>query len=295
MSLLDKISAIQVKSDTRISEEDRKVCQAHQEAYEKAREMFLILREQWEVFVYEQQEIMSAASNETYIRERYYCLEGMSAKNIKKKVEYLPELLVTSIVNYFNDKYHVSVDCDEIEKIFIPEEPQYDWDKSRIEEYHEKMEDLVLRYEDILEQIFVQLGGRTFEQRAVDELKEKCHSFAWSSYSDSAEYEVKKDTIRFNGYACYFDSYYSCGEWKIKDGMKDVLRGLAHFETLRLDYLPKDIAFLVSNEDKYSASYDFDFVKFKKVRMFKNHCMDIKFASKELAHQFAEQYLGLVA
>ena len=77
--------------------------------------------------------------------------------------------------------------------------------------------------------------------------------------------------------------------------MKSVLRALAHFETQQLDYLPKDIAFLVGYDDKCSSSYEFEYEKVKKIRMFKNHRVDIKFASKELANQFAETYLGLVA
>lgn len=297
MSILDKFSAVEVKPDTRISEEDRRVCQAHQAAYEKAREAFDSLRRRWKDFVAEQQEIMSAVATESYVRERYYCMEGVSADKIRTKFEYLPELLINSIVHYFNDKYHVSVDLDEVKKVLLPVEPKYDWEKSRTAEYHKMMKTFVLRYEDILEQIFVQLGGRTFEERAVDELKEKCHAFAWSSYNKGeAKYEVQNETIHFTGYACYYKTYYSSsGCWVLEDGMKNVMRGLAHFETQQLDYLPKDIAFLVSHEDKRFATFDFTYEKIKKLRMFKNNRVDVKFASKELAHQFAEQYLGLVA
>ena len=39
----------------------------------------------------------------------------------------------------------------------------------------------------------------------------------------------------------------------------------------------------------------YPYEKLKRIRMFKNHRVDVKFASKELAHQFAEQYLGTVA
>lgn len=295
MSILDKLTAIEIKADTRISEEDRKVCQAHQAAYENSREMLLYMRELWDVFVYEQQEIMSPVTDSTYVRERYCCIEGLSSRNISKKLEHLPELLITSIVNYFNDKYHVSVSEDNLKKIFIPSSPKYDWEQSRVDEYHEKMETMILRYEDILEQIFVQLGGRTFEERALDEIKEKCHKFVWTEYSSKPSYEVKNDTVQFTGYACSFDSFYRRSEWEIKDGMKNILRGLAHFETQQLDYIPKDISFLIGHESKYSSAYDFNFEKIKKIRMFKNHRVDVKFASKALANQFVEQYLGLVA
>ena len=88
MSLLDKFSAVEVKLDTRISEEDRMVCQTHQAAYEKAREAFSSFRRKWKEFVAEQQEIMSAVATESYVRERYYCLEGVSADKIRIKFEY---------------------------------------------------------------------------------------------------------------------------------------------------------------------------------------------------------------
>ena len=56
---------------------------------------------------------------------------------------------------------------------------------------------------------------------------------------ESIEYEVKNDTIQFNGYACSYESWMSRCVWKINDGMRDVLRALAHFETQQLDYLNK--------------------------------------------------------
>ena len=183
----------------------------------------------------------------------------------------------------------------EVKKKLVPDSPQFDWEKSRTNEYHKQMRELTLKYEDVLEQIFVQLGGRTFAERALDELKEKCHKFSWNNYKGLPEYEVQNETIHFNGYACSFDAWLSRSVWKFNDGMRDVLRGLAHFETQQLDYLPKDIAFLVGYDDKCSSSYEFDYEKLKRIRMFKNHRVDVRFASKELAHQFAEQYLGLVA
>ena len=72
-------------------------------------------------------------------------------------------------------------------KALLPESPKYDWEKSRSKEYHKIMREFTLSYEDVVEQIFVQLGGRTFEQRTLDELKEKCHKFAWNIYHGKVE------------------------------------------------------------------------------------------------------------
>ena len=295
MSILDKFSAVEIKTDSRISEEDRDFCQKHQKAYLEARDALRSIKKQWKELYDAQMALMEQISDSEYTRERYIRIEGLSTSSLKNKIELLPDLFITSLVLYFNDKYHVSVKADEIKKVLLPESPKHDWEKSRSKEYHKKMRELTLCYGDVVEQIFVQLGGRTFEQRALDELKEKCHSFSWSTYNNQAEYEIKNDTIQFTSYACHYESWMSRCIWKINDGMKNVLRGLAHFETQQLDYLPKDIAFLVGYDDKCSSSYEFDYEKVKRIRMFKNHRVDVKFASKELAHQFAEQYLGLVA
>jgi len=295
MSLLDKLSAIEIKPDTRISEADREFCQKHQKAYLEARDALISIKKQWQTIYDAQMAVMETIADSEYTRDRYLKVDGLSTSSLSNKIEILPELFITSLVNYFNGKYHVSVSVEAAKKALLPESPKYDWEKSRTKEYHEKMRDFILRYEDVVEQIFVQLGGRTFEQRALDELKEKCHKFAWNLYHSKAEFEVRNDTIQFTGYACSYDSWLSRCVWKFNDGMRDVLRGLAHFETRQLGYLPKDIAFLVSYDDKCSSSYEFNYEKLKKIRMFKNHRVDVKFASKEIAHQFAEQYLGLVA
>lgn len=295
MSLLDKFSAVEIKADSRISEEDRDFCQKHQKAYLEARAVLKSIKKQWKELYDAQMAIMENISDSEYTRDRYIKVDGLSTSSLSNKIELLPELFVTSLVNYFNSKYHVSVSVEAAKKALLPESPKYDWEKSRAKEYHKMMRDFILRYEDVVEQIFVQLGGRTLEQRALDELKEKCHKFAWNLYHSKAEFEIKNDTIQLTGYACSYESWMSRCVWKFNDGMRDVLRALAHFETQQLDYLPEDIAFLVGYDDKCSSSYDFDYEKLKKIRMFKNHRVDVKFASKELAHQFAEKYLGLVA
>ena len=295
MSLLDKFSAIEVKADTRISEADREFCQKHQKAYLEARDALRSIKKQWKELYDAQMAIMEQISDSEYTKDRYIRLEGLSTTSFTQKIELLPELFITSLVTYFNGKYHVSVSVEAAKKALLPESPRYDWEKSRTKEYHKMMRDFTITYEDVVEQIFVQLGGRTFGQRALDELKEKCHKFAWNTYHSRAEYEIKSDTIQLTGYACSYDSWLSRCVWKFNDGMRDVLRALAHFETQQLDYLPKDIAFLVGYDDKCSSAYEFDYEKLKRIRMFKNHRVDVKFASKELAHQFAEQYLGLVA
>lgn len=158
-------------------------------------------------------------------------------------------ILISRIISYFNAKYHVSIDPDPVRSVLLPQAPQYSWSKEQTRQYHETMEQLLLSYEDILEQIFIQLGGRTFIEKAVDELKEKCHAAAWNTYHNTAQYEVKNDTIRFTSYACKFDDWLGRPKWSLNDGMKNILRGAAHFETGSLEYYPSCISTLLGWDD----------------------------------------------
>lgn len=295
MNLLEKLSGVEIRPDTRISEADRRYCAANQEAYDNAMTEFLSLREKWKAFVKQQEDILSAIFSESYEKERYLRADGLSSINIRKKIEALPDTFISCLVGYFNQKYHVSVAADEIKKALLPKLPEHSVEKSRVEEYHRTMRELKLRYEDVLEQIFVQLGGRTFEERALDELKEKCHNAAWNTYRNTADYEIKNNTIRFTGYACEFDDWIGREKWSLNDGMKDVLRAASHFETGRLDFYPSAISCLLGWNDKDAPVFEFPFTKLKQLRMFKNHRVDLKFGSSAYANEFAAEYLGLVA
>lgn len=152
-----------------------------------------------------------------------------------------------------------------------------------------------LTYNDVLDQIFIQLGGRTFIEQALEEIKEKCHSAAWETYHGKPEYEVKNDTIRFTGYFCSYDNWYSHEKWSLFDNMKNILRALAFFETGMVGSYPQNIALLLGYGDKeYSTVAFTDCTKINQLKMFKNHRVDVKFTSKEFAEQFADEYLGRV-
>lgn len=291
MNLLEKLSGVEIRPDSRISEADRRFCIAHQQAYDTAREELSELRQIWKEITEHQKEILDTATDE---KGGYAALSGFSSSSIRTKLEALPDIFISNIVRYFNRQYHVSVDTEPIRTLLVPEKPESTWEKEQLKQYHTAMRELSLRYEDILEQIFIQLGGRTFMERAVDELKEKCHKAAWDTSSRIQKYEVKGDTIRFP-YACRFDDWLGRPKWSLNDGMKDILRGVSHFETGQFEYYPPGISVLLGWDDKDESVFEFSCEKVISLRMFKNRRVDLKFSSKAYASQFAAEYLGLVA
>ena len=157
------------------------------------------------------------------------------------------------------------------------------------------MDELSLSYTDILEQIFLQTGGRTFSEQALHELKEKCHQAAWITGSGKPRFEQKKSTIQFTGYACSFRDRYSGDVWELSDRTKDILRGIAHFETGMFGTIPHCLSQTLRNYDFSDNQLEFpDCEKLQSLRMFKNGRVDIRFASEAHADQFIEDYLKTI-
>ena len=77
MGLLDKFSAVEIKTDSRISEEDRDFCQKQQQAYLQARDGLMSIKKKWKELYDAQMAIMEQVSDGEYTRERY---ENSSAK-----------------------------------------------------------------------------------------------------------------------------------------------------------------------------------------------------------------------
>lgn len=139
MNVLEKISGIEICPDTRISEQDRQFCIINQNAYDTAKADLDCIRKQWDTLVKNQEDILSASTESDYEKYRFIWINGFSSRDIKKKIEILPKIFIETIVNYFNNRYHVSINSDEVKRIFIPKEPEWSWEKRITEEYHKTM------------------------------------------------------------------------------------------------------------------------------------------------------------
>ena len=227
MNALDKLNAVQIEADNRISETDRQFCEAHQAAYMDAKASLNELEYMWTDIVSRQSKLLEPAAAVWNNVQKYTYLPHFSEQDIRNQLEKLNDLFISNLVRYFNSRYKVSLDADSIIDMLLPHKPKKDYfspNTEAVTEYHQKLRTMTVDYKEVLEQIFVQLGGRTFLERALDEIKEGCHKAAWHTYSGKAEYELKNDTVRFT-YGCRFDTIFE--KWSLNDSMKEILRGLA--------------------------------------------------------------------
>lgn len=301
MSLLDKFNSIEVKADARISEHDREFCMAYHEAYVKGRAALKSLRQYVEESLNEQQSIISRVVPKDEMYDRSFFLgDSVHAHDVTNSLRNSHRVLISALVSYFERTYKVSLETDKIEEVLLPKEPDRysSYNSAEYKEYYGAVENTELKYEDILDQIFIQLGGFSFQEKALNELKQKAHDAAWNRYYGNKCYEQKKAVISFSRYACSFDSWheeYYHGEHEIQltDGMKNIIRALAYFECGDTSSIPWTLNTLLGyNWTTYNTEMQLGLEKLKSVKCFKNGRVDIRFTSEAFAREFAETFLG---
>ena len=222
---------------------------------------------------------------------------SISQISINSHIEALHIDFIMTLTHYFNSTYHVSVSSAEVSKVLLPEKPSGRWQDDYVEvnkEYQTQMQSLIVRYQDVVDQIILRLDGRSFSEQAFYELYNKCHNAAWNNRTQKPKFERKKDTLCFNGYFCRFRSWPFDG-WELCDGMKEILYGLAHYETDSYRTFPIGFPELFRYHEIEKPLVEFPTCeKVKQMKLFKNNRVDLKFHSPEYAEQFINKYLGAV-
>ena len=286
MSLLEKFSKVVVKADERISTEDRRFCEAHQVAYEEAKSSLQELKFYWETMLDTQNQLLIPVgeTNRTMYISDHSNLD-ISVRDIEKQLRKTHCTFINRIVHHFNELYHINLDTTEVENALLAKQPEDRWHHGYEEEiaaYNEQMLNMKLDYRQIIEQIFNQTNGRDLWEQAEFYIKQQCHSAAWRY--DKPNYERKTHTIQFT-YAVNYDR-------TLHESSRNILKGLAHFETGKVGILPSELDQIIGAYKLYEDSFEFeDCKKIKKLRIFRNGRMDVRFTEEAHAIQFIEVYL----
>lgn len=323
MSLLNKFSHVEIKADTRISEADKAVCLQEQEAFDKSGPALEQLADLYDTLCEEQRVIFEKDGKEFY--NPYMSVSNFSSESVRRAMETRNEAFIDRVVDHFARTYSVELNVYEIKKHLIPEKPSDDfvdirryrgWNSMTEEEradYEEKCAEhkklmeqhtdlirhLPLRYERIVDEIITQLGGFSFQERAMNEMLARCwkagHRQDWRTSKTEEEFEVKNDTLKLldSGYWCHCrdDSWRSYPEWSASDGMKHVLEAVAHFECGRMNEGHLWFPELFKYDTRENVFPINNMAKVKNIRLFKNGRVDIKFSSAAYAQEFVESYL----
>lgn len=314
-SLLDKFSTVEVKPDANISDVDKAFCQTQQAAYHAACAALEAMADEAAKYTNEQKEIVGEDGN------GFLYIDGFNPQEYIDEISKLHHRFIVRLVEHFSRTYHVELSSDQAADNLIPKKPEdpdrpfrgfgyQEWTDKEMEEwkkrqqaYKEAVEEhtstlraLRLTYEQVVEQIVTQLDGFTFQDKALNELKEAAHRGAWNRYHHKKEYEQKKAVISFSDYACHWDTWYSSPHIELSDGMKNVIRALGYYELGQIGVCERYHGFgdllgwkFEVQEIEFGDMYE----KVKSVKAFKNGRVDIRFTKESYAREFVEQFLGL--
>lgn len=296
MGLLEKFENIKIEADNRISPEDKAFCERHQAAYEAAIQNCQELKLFWEDMIRVQNELLGEDSGKPNL---LYLSSGhleLSAENINKHIERLHKKLVYVLVNHFNSAYTMSLSSNKIEEVLLPREPERgDRTGEVLKAYHDELQSLTIHYQDIVDLLINQVEGRSFTEQAFYELTAQCHQAAWNTCDGTPRFERKKNVVRYTGYGCRCKDWGRYDKWELQQSTKDILKGIAHFETGAFHLYPKGFQELLGYGGSYDNEHSFPTcVKLTQLKMFKNGRVDFKFSSDAYAEEFERLYLGSV-
>ncbi|MCY9145961.1 hypothetical protein [Bacillus sp. T9C1] len=264
MNILSKLNEITINNNDRIAETDRKYCENQFELYVAAREA---LQQALDIIkpVYEKEK---SSPNNTISLYGSYLDDYDDIKHLERRLEQIKKHFVSQIVYHFSRQYNVSLNTKIINEKY----------------------DLNLTHHHIIDEIFEQLDGFSFEERAVHELIEASKN---TIYDFDNKVTIKKSSLSINNYV-WWDTWWG---YSLKSGLTQLYIALSHFEngsTKTLDALNKMLEQLRKGDRHFDifSKYEFEsFEKIKSIKVFKNSKITIEFKNQTLAQEFANTYL----
>ena len=283
---------IEIKNENRLNQEDNAVV-------EKFKNTLADMREKFKLYInmYENNPIQKIDVNSNLeIKEKYIngvedSIRSFKAEFIENVVNRQTKNLINNLYYYFSKKYNIELKNNNHNTSYY---------EGRMAEAKENYNYFMsISIDDIVDDIFNQLGGNSLQEKAIQEAKEKIKK-ACTSYRNEKVVTVKSNTISINDFMYYASSalqwknYYRLHEEGILK-VKNLLKLLNYNNTgifeVAEDY--KTFFKIVSDyNNKFIGQYEINNSYIDSIKTFKNGKLNIKFKSSVQALEFAKKYLG---
>jgi hypothetical protein len=261
-ALLNKFANVTIKNENRISELDQKYCEKQEKTY---REALHVMEKTLESFklIYNNYSDADKNNYSTYIDK------FDDIRHLEDRIEKIKGGFISRIIYHFEKTYNVTLKDPELKKKY----------------------DVTVTYQDIVNEVFEQLGGFNFNEKAVQEIKDKISN---EVRNDNIEIKKNKLTIPYFVYVDHFDKKwgrirmsYSC-----RDKVGRLFKALTHFEigeTETVWYYQNIQQSL--NEDNPFIKYELGYEKVQSIKFFQNGKVEITFQNMQQAEEFKNEYL----
>ncbi|NBI28636.1 LPD29 domain-containing protein [Chengkuizengella marina] len=268
-NIFNKFDDIEIQNNSRISSEDQTFCETQETIY---RETIQFLETTLQQYI----EIHEKYGERSYSSDRDpsgYISNYDDIRKIENRIKEIKNDFISRICSYFSENYNVTIEKGELYEKYTTE----------------------VTYNNIIDEIFEQLDGFSFEEKAVNELKENMRSQIYRY----EKVKVNKNKLTITDYI-YWDS------WATWDGTKlswsdqkvnTLFKALSHFENNETEmmYMFNVIHKQLSEGSKQHdilSKYTINYNKIKSFKTYKNGRVDIEFYNNSQAQQFCNEYLN---
>lgn len=283
MSLAGKFGNFVIKKTDRISKEDQEWLSHREKMYKRA---LMIQKSVYDIY---------KAEDGTYTEEDRDEFSSFTVNDfgVPKRVSQIQDSYISGIFSYFSRKYHV-----ELKNEF--EHYDYDRELYRYSSKKEPVKDLVIDeidYHTVLEKIFDQLGGMSFEEKAIKEVKDKLKSKCYNSYHDTWRIKIKGNKFIYTDGYCskeiYFD-YYNFGSTEWLRAFLDALSCNTYGKKTHIQSLNRlyDSYHVRLENDDFQDGFSAPEVGVDHIKFYKNGRVDVTFKSGEFCRNFAREWCG---
>ena len=269
MELLEKLDKIEIKTIDRFPPADMEYCRQAEKDYHDAYNIY----SEFSYIVEEINESIAVLSDKLYIQK---------IDDNKDKVYDCNTRFISKICAYFRNKYSVSIENPEWEII----EEQHGYKKKK-----EKYGAVPLKY--ILDSVYEQMGGMSFEEKAFNELKESAGN-ALRTHHGKSKYSVKGTKLIVEDfYNSYKHSVWERYMATVEKKHNSFYTALTHFEYGWYDISQKYSFLCDYRIDENSGVYDkhcFSSSVINSIRVYKNGKLEIDFKDYKTVMRFIDIY-----
>lgn len=279
LNILEKFDNIEIKNENRISEDDLLFCKLQQQVYDKSLKAYQDFTSALNSLKNNELEQIRPLGNCKSFEEPSSCIKYMwSTYDIKTNYKKIKNNLIDVVVWYFNKKYSIEIESNKFYSKF----------------------DNSITYENVIDEIFEEIGGVTFTDRAEQEIKENI--LKATQYDEKIKLSKNKVIIP-SARIIHYDSIWR--EYRFSyNGAKEYViyaKALNHFDSNTTEQTELTQLFLNKNEcDKQDMTLEYLTIKhdlktmnkLKSIKLFKNGRIDIEFKSNEYAREFMKDYLN---
>lgn len=270
-NLIDKLDSVKIQITDKFPQEDMEFCREQWQAYKAAFELYHALF----MTADEVNVNLQALTDKTYVFQKL-ADNAAALRRINSR-------FISTICSYFAKKYSVSISEPEWTNIV---ENKYGRENSE-----KKLE--IVPLDVILDNIFEQMGGMSFEDKAFEEMKSAAKK-AVSFYDGGSKYIIKGVKLIIEDfYNSYKSRIFERYEASVYSEHKAFFQALTHFESS---------LFMINGSYRFLCGYDIsekngDFDKHeihsevvRSIKVFKNGKLEVEFKDYVTARRFMDTY-----